>query len=609
VLLVAFGLVALATVPLAGGRLWRLADVELRHQWLIALALAGQILFITVLPGQLDGVHAPAHLMTYGLAAAFVWANRAIPGVWLIGLGGALNFLAIAANGGIMPASAEALAAAGLVADKGEAFANSALLEGARVGLLGDVFAIPAGWPLSNVFSVGDVVIGAGLLASLHMICGSRLAPPPAEKLRALVRQPGFARLWAAQATSSIGDFVYSLAVAITVIDQERGVTLLATVLIAQAAPAALTGLFGAPLIDRLSRRRLMVAADVLRALAVGSLLLTSSPSSLHILIVAGCLGAFGALFQPALYASLPNLVAPGLLLTANAAISATFHLAVLLGPLLGALIATYSGVQVAFALNAGTFVVSAVLLAGVRIPRVRPIAEASSALQSLGEGLRHVLTTALVRGVAVISGLAMFASAMRQPLEPLFILRDLDGVVGQVGLAVGAWGVGMLIGSCAVPLLERRWGCVNLMGAGLAAMGVASVAASQVGTTGALCLLWLLGGWGNALLTVAYDTLLQERTPDALRGRVVAANEAVLDATLVAGLAIAGVSAAAFGTRGVMAASGVLLLLAAALVPVLLRARSSAASKGSPSFTATAAAAVSEPSGRPAAPAPGLAA
>ena len=604
-LLVVLGLLALVTVPLAGGRLWRLADVELRHQWLIGLALFAQILFITVLPGQLDGIHAPAHLMTYGLAGAFVWANRAIPGVWLIGLGGAANFVAIAANGGVMPASADALAAAGLVADKGEAFANSALLEGARMAFLGDVFAIPAAWPLSNVFSVGDVIIGAGLLVSLHVICGSRLVPPSPAKLRLLIRQPGFARLWAAQASSSVGDFVYSLAVAITVIDQDRGVTLLATVLIAQAAPAAITGLLGAPLVDRLSRRRLMMAADVCRALAVGSLLLSSSPSSLHILIVAGCLGAFGALFQPALYASLPNLVAPGLLLTANAAISATFHLSVLVGPLLGGLIATYSGVQVAFALNAGTFILSAVLLAGVRIPRVKAATEASNGIQALGEGLRYVLTTALVRGVAVTSGLAMFAAAMRQPLEPMFILRDLDGVVGHVALATAAWGVGMLVGSCAVPLLERRWGCVNLMGGGLAAMGVASFAASQAGGTNALCLLWLLGGWGNALLTVAYETLLQERTPDALRGRVMAANEAVLDAALVGGLAIAGMSAAAFGTRGVMAASGVLLLLAAALVPLMLRTRSSRAGADAPGFRA--AVAVQERAEPAPAPAPGL--
>ena len=572
-LLVFFGLFALLTVPMAGGNLWRLADVQLRGQWLVGVALAAQILFITILPGELEGVHAPAHLLTYVLAAGFVWANRSIPGVWLMGIGGASNFAAIAANGGVMPASPEALADAGMVADKGDEFANSAALEGANLAVLGDIFAIPASWPLSNVFSIGDLLIGVGLLVSLHIICRSKLVWPVPSDLRALVREPQFGRLWLAQTGSAMGDFIYSLAIAVTVIDGGMGVSLLATVLIAQAAPAALCGLLGAPLVDLTSRKRLMIVADLCRALAVGSLLLADSPTAPHILGVAACLGTFGALFQPALYASLPNLVAPRLLLTANATLSATFHLAVLVGPLVGALIATQTNVEVAFGVNAATFVVSALLIAAIRMPQ--PAAERShdGGIAALGEGLRHVAGSALVRGVAITSGLAMFAASMRSPLEPAFILDDLGGTVGAVGTAVAAWGVGMLFGSCAVPALERRWGASRLMTAGLAAMGVATAIASQAGDTTLLYIVWMLGGWGNALLTVSYETLLQQRTPDSLRGRVMAANEAVLDASLVAGLAVAGLGAAALGTRGVMIVAGALLLLSAVLVPLLLRA------------------------------------
>lgn len=591
VLLVFFGLFALLTVPMAGGNLWRLADVRLRGQWLVGVALAAQVIFIAILPGRLEGIHAPVHVLTYGLAGAFVWANRAIPGIWLMGLGGAANFAAIAANGGVMPASSQALADAGLAADKGETFANSAAVEGARLGPLGDVFAIPASWPLSNVFSIGDLVIGIGLLVSLHVLCRSRLVWPVPSDLRALVREPGFGRLWAAQIASAMGDFIYSLAIAVTVVDGGLGVSLLATILIAQAASAAVVGLLGAPLIDLLSRKRLMIVADVARALAVGSLLMSESPSSLHILAVASCLGAFGALFQPALYASLPNLVPGRLLLTANATLSATFHLAVLAGPLVGALIATYSDVQLAFAVNAATFVFSALMLAGIPIPRVASDDGPTSGVAALGEGLRHVAGSALVRGVAVTAGLAMLAGSMRQPLEPAFILQDLGGTIGAVGSAVAAWGVGMLFGSCAMPALERRWGALKLMTAGLAAMGVATGVASQATDTTLLYIVWMLGGWGNALLTVAYETLLQQRTPDALRGRVVAANEAVLDAALVVGLAVAGLGAAALGTRGVMVASGGLLLLAAVLVPILLRGDSgerAGAGESSEDFVAT---------------------
>jgi hypothetical protein len=79
----------------------------------------------------------------------------------LISAGGALNLIAIVANGGVMPASEAALRRAGLDAEAG--FSNSAHVADARVAWLGDVFAVPASWPLSNVFSIGDVVVVAGI--------------------------------------------------------------------------------------------------------------------------------------------------------------------------------------------------------------------------------------------------------------------------------------------------------------------------------------------------------------------------------------------------------------------------------------------------------------
>jgi Family of unknown function (DUF5317) len=110
------------------------------------------------------------------VGALFLAANWRVPGVPLTALGAALNLLAIAANGGVMPASPAALAAAGLPVDR-PGFSNSAALAEPRLAFLGDVFAIPASWPLSNVFSVGDVLIGVGLAWGVHRVCRSRLVP------------------------------------------------------------------------------------------------------------------------------------------------------------------------------------------------------------------------------------------------------------------------------------------------------------------------------------------------------------------------------------------------------------------------------------------------
>ena len=172
--LVIFVLLALATVPLAGGRLSRLADIRLRAVPVVFAALAVQVVIISLIGGGPDWLHPALHLSTYAVALWFLWLNRSIPGAWLLGAGGLCNFVVIAANGGTMPASRGAIEAAG-VAHGSQVFANSGVVEHARLAFLGDVFAIPASWPVHNVFSIGDVLIALGAFVLVHTVCGSRL--------------------------------------------------------------------------------------------------------------------------------------------------------------------------------------------------------------------------------------------------------------------------------------------------------------------------------------------------------------------------------------------------------------------------------------------------
>jgi hypothetical protein len=205
--------VALATVIITGGRLAELALVRLRHSYLVPLALGAQIMVVSLVPGSFEGLHKPVHIATYAALAAFLWSNRHLPGLVIIAVGAAGNAAAITANGGVMPASAAALARAGMPADKGTEFANSAAMESAKLSWLGDVFAVPASWPISNVFSIGDLLIAIGLTTTLHWCCQSRLAICAA-RLRRKTRQvltdrlgprPGGAPSSRSQATSARG--------------------------------------------------------------------------------------------------------------------------------------------------------------------------------------------------------------------------------------------------------------------------------------------------------------------------------------------------------------------------------------------------------------------
>jgi hypothetical protein len=174
VIIPVLGLLAVLSPVLAGGSLRRLADLRFRGTWVLVAALVAQVVAIEVVPGANHGLLSAVHLATYVAAGWYVVLNRRIPGLWVVALGAASNGVAIAVNGGTLPASRAALETAGIHLQPGE-FVNSGVLEHPHLGFLGDVFAIPAGVPLANVFSVGDVLIVLGVAWGAHRVCGSRL--------------------------------------------------------------------------------------------------------------------------------------------------------------------------------------------------------------------------------------------------------------------------------------------------------------------------------------------------------------------------------------------------------------------------------------------------
>ncbi|MGJ7440808.1 DUF5317 family protein [Aquipuribacter sp. MA13-6] len=171
-------LLAVLTVPLSGGTFRGLAATTWRWSWLLPAVLALQVVLLQTawVPEPL----APAvHIASYAVAGAFIVANLRVAGLWLLALGALGNGLAIVANGGTMPASPTALRTAGLTAETG--FVNSAAAQDAHLAWLGDVMAVPASWPLANVFSVGDVLVVAGAAWVAHAAArqGADEAPSP----------------------------------------------------------------------------------------------------------------------------------------------------------------------------------------------------------------------------------------------------------------------------------------------------------------------------------------------------------------------------------------------------------------------------------------------
>jgi Family of unknown function (DUF5317) len=155
-------LLILALVPLTGGRLSRLAEVKLRWIRLVVAALVLQIVVISVWPTMPHLLAVAGHLASYLMLAAVVWVNRSVPGMLVIAAGAGANALAIAVNGGTLPATAWALRHAGI--KPGAGFHNSGIVANPHLAWLGDVMVTPSWLPLRNMLSVGDLVLLAGAI-------------------------------------------------------------------------------------------------------------------------------------------------------------------------------------------------------------------------------------------------------------------------------------------------------------------------------------------------------------------------------------------------------------------------------------------------------------
>src|SRR5918996_115600 len=192
---------------LLGGRPSRILELELHRGWAVLAALGLQIALFGPWP---DGIpfefEKVLHLGSYALLVLFAAANVRHRALLPLLAGMALNAIAIAANGGQMPVSPGAQAAAGI-----ELAPGGNVRPGAETfGFLGDVFALPAGLPLANVFSVGDLLIAAGtVLLIVSISLGGR--PEPALDARRLfqpLRNPFFRRLAAGKLVSHFGDWL-----------------------------------------------------------------------------------------------------------------------------------------------------------------------------------------------------------------------------------------------------------------------------------------------------------------------------------------------------------------------------------------------------------------
>jgi MFS family permease len=390
-------------------------------------------------------------------------------------------------------------------------------------------------------------------------------------RLGLLRRSPAFGYLFLATAGSSFGTYLAAIALTVDVYDETGSGSWVAALLIADFLPIVLIGLLLGPLVDRLSRRRLMILSDLARFGVFAALPFVNGPAA--IVALAAVSGVATGFFLPAVYAGLPNLVPDEELTNANSLLQTVETLSWMIGPIVGGLMLSAWGTSVPYVVNAVTFLVSAALVA--RIPEIRLRSEHSLTRghwRDVSDGLRLVLTARPLRTVLIVWNVALVGSAAVNVAEVVFAKKTLDAGNVGFGTLVAASGVGLVFGSFLsapalgkVGLRRHYVGSIVLMGVG---WGAAALSGS----------IWLAvpfvvgGAAGNGAAIVCNRLLVQRGAPDQYRGRALATIMSSNYAVLGLAMAGAGVLTDVVGARAVWIGAGVVYLFAALVALVVTK-------------------------------------
>jgi DHA3 family tetracycline resistance protein-like MFS transporter len=394
------------------------------------------------------------------------------------------------------------------------------------------------------------------------------------------LRHRDFRLLWLGMTVSLVGDGVYAVAVAWEVYRElDASPAAFAAVGIAWSLPQVLLLLGTGALSDRMDRRRLMIAGDLLRLVvigAVGVLALTGRLTVPLLVLLVFPYGVGAALFGPAFHSIVPTIVPEDLLVQANSIGQVVRPLALtVIGPLVGGLLVAVS-TGWAFVADAGTFAVSAACIFAMHSRRVQASAEPANLFDDIREGIRYVRRTRWIL-LGLLAGLVSLF-AVFGPWETLvpFVVSDQLGSSG-IGLALvfGAGGVGsVLVGL----VMAQRGGLprkpVTVM---YLAFAVGMGMTAGFGLIGAVwqgMVVAFVAEASMALLVVIWFTLLQRLVPNELLGRVSALDWMISIAGAPLSFLIVGPLAASLGVDEVLIAAGVIGAIAPIVFLLLPGAR-----------------------------------
>lgn len=400
-----------------------------------------------------------------------------------------------------------------------------------------------------------------------------------------------FRRLWIAQIVSENGDWFYTLAIYSLLLDMTGKASSVAMALVLQVLPHTLLGPLAGVVNDRFSRRKVMIATDLLRMVIVACMLVVRSREFVWVIYPLLFLEtAMVAFFEPARSAVIPNVVAADDVIVANTLASATWSFDLAIGSVLGGIIAAWLGRDAVFVINSLSFAASAFLIGRMRFVETHADAasrhpeDQATGLSAIRAGFRYIVhDPKLAALVSLKGGMSLVGTswvlfpvmAMRVYTLPISGLTPERAALFGMSLLMGARGMGALVG----PLFASHWtgqretrlrqGVL----VGFLIGGVGYVVLSGTHSIWAAMAVIVLAHSGTSTVWVFSTTLLHLNTDDRFRGRVFGADLAIsmlvlAAATWIAGQAIDG----GVAPRTVALGTGVAIFVPATIWGLVLR-------------------------------------
>ncbi len=377
-----------------------------------------------------------------------------------------------------------------------------------------------------------------------------------------------FALLFGGTTVSLFGDGIYIVALAWQVYDLSNVPTALSAVGVAWTLPMVVFLLIGGVLGDRFDRRRLMIAGDAIRAVAIAAIAVLALAGVIelwHVIAFTVLYGVGEAIFAPNFQAVVPDVVPQRLLVEANSlqqlAEPVAFRFA---GPAIGGVLVAAFGTGAAFAVDASTFVVSMVCVALMRPLTVAREDSGASVLEDIREGTRFVRSQPWLWGTLLSAALTLLLFlGPFEVLLPFIVRNELGGDADVLGVILGASGVGAIVSGVLMGQrgFGRRFVLRAYVGWGVAVACLVGYALATAAWQAVL--IGFVSGLAFTVGNVTWVTMIHRYVPTELLARVSALDWLVSIGLTPISFAIAGPIAEAIGVEATMIGAGVLATIA----------------------------------------------